>query len=156
MLTSKQLITALEKSDWLDRILILSAFMFFILVVLFILKQRFIDRGFRMVLWWTRFIPLPDVSSKQTNMLRVAEEGIVSLSATVATTTTSLATVVASISSSPTVAPPSSIAYEPIQDETNFPSSPPDPSPLPIDTLVSEINIPDPPPSVTDPVHIEL
>ncbi|KAJ6541130.1 Sec20-domain-containing protein, partial [Mycena sp. CBHHK59/15] len=45
--TSKQLITALEKSDWLDRILIFSALFFFILVVLFILKQRIFDRGMR-------------------------------------------------------------------------------------------------------------
>lgn len=57
MLTSKQLITALEKTDWLDRMIILSAFMFFVLVVLFILKKRFIDRGLRIALWWTRFIP---------------------------------------------------------------------------------------------------
>ena len=57
MSTSKQLITALEKSDWLDRILIISGFVFFLLVVLFILKQRIIDRGLRVAFWWTRFIP---------------------------------------------------------------------------------------------------
>ncbi|KAF8068870.1 Sec20-domain-containing protein [Lyophyllum atratum] len=55
--TSKQLITALEKSDWIDRILIISAFMFFILVVLFIVKQRILDRSLRIALWWTRFVP---------------------------------------------------------------------------------------------------
>jgi len=44
--------------------------MFFILVVLFILKQRFIDRGLRIALWWTRFIPLPDIGSKQTVSLK--------------------------------------------------------------------------------------
>jgi hypothetical protein len=37
--TSKQLIVALERSDWLDRMLILSGIMFFSVVVLFILKQ---------------------------------------------------------------------------------------------------------------------
>jgi protein transport protein SEC20 len=57
MTTSKQLITALEKADWLDRMLILSAFFFFLLVVLFILKQRVLDRGLRIAFWWTRFIP---------------------------------------------------------------------------------------------------
>jgi protein transport protein SEC20 len=57
MTTSKQLITALEKSDWLDRLLILSGLAFFLLVVLFILKQRIIDRGVRVALWWTRFLP---------------------------------------------------------------------------------------------------
>lgn len=55
--TSKQLITALEKSDWMDRLLILAGLAFFILVVLFILKQRIVDRGLRVALWWTRFIP---------------------------------------------------------------------------------------------------
>lgn len=55
--TSKQLVTALEKTDWLDRVLILSAFVFFVLVVLFIVKERFLDKGVRMAFWWTRFIP---------------------------------------------------------------------------------------------------
>lgn len=55
--TSKHIITALEKADWLDRLLILAALMFFVLVVLFILKQRILDRGLRVALWWTRFIP---------------------------------------------------------------------------------------------------
>ncbi|KAG6844313.1 hypothetical protein H0H87_007842, partial [Tephrocybe sp. NHM501043] len=55
--TSKQLITALEKSDWIDRILIVSAFVFFLLVVLFIVKQRIVDRSLRLAFWWTRFLP---------------------------------------------------------------------------------------------------
>ncbi len=55
--TSKQLITALEKSDWLDRMLIMAALAFFFLVVLFVLKQRVVDRSLRVAFWWTRFIP---------------------------------------------------------------------------------------------------
>ncbi|KAF7301301.1 hypothetical protein MIND_00695100 [Mycena indigotica] len=55
--TSKQLITALEKADWLDRILIFAALSFFLLVVLFILKQRIFDRSMRLAFWWTRFLP---------------------------------------------------------------------------------------------------
>ncbi|KAF9489247.1 Sec20-domain-containing protein [Pleurotus eryngii] len=55
--TSKHLITALEKADWLDRLLILAALSFFVLVVLFILKQRIVDRGLRVAFWWTRFLP---------------------------------------------------------------------------------------------------
>ncbi|VDC00158.1 unnamed protein product [Peniophora sp. CBMAI 1063] len=55
--TSKQLITALEKTDWMDRLLILAALAFFLLVVLFILKQRILDRGLRIAFFWTRFIP---------------------------------------------------------------------------------------------------
>lgn len=55
--TSKQLVTALEQTDWLDRVLIISALVFFGLVVLFVLKQRILDRGLRIVFWWTRFVP---------------------------------------------------------------------------------------------------
>ncbi|KAF8586367.1 Sec20-domain-containing protein [Ramaria rubella] len=55
--TSKHLITALEKSDWLDRLLILAAVAFFFLVVIFILKQRVMDKGLRIAFWWTRFLP---------------------------------------------------------------------------------------------------
>ncbi|KAJ7754458.1 Sec20-domain-containing protein [Mycena metata] len=55
--TSKLLIKALEKSDWLDRIVIFAALLFFILVVLFILKQRIFDRSVRIAFWWTRFVP---------------------------------------------------------------------------------------------------
>jgi protein transport protein SEC20 len=55
--TSKQLITVLEKTDWLDRVLIISALVFFGLVVLFILKSRIIDRGLRITIFWTRLLP---------------------------------------------------------------------------------------------------
>lgn len=55
--TSKQLVTALEHTDWLDRVLIIFALVFFGLVVLFVLKQRILDRGLRIAFWWTRFIP---------------------------------------------------------------------------------------------------
>ncbi|KAF8439091.1 Sec20-domain-containing protein [Boletus edulis BED1] len=55
--TSKQLVTALEQTDWLDRVLIIAALVFFGLVVLFILKQRILDRGLRIAFWWTRFVP---------------------------------------------------------------------------------------------------
>ncbi|KAG1805604.1 Sec20-domain-containing protein [Suillus variegatus] len=55
--TSKQLITALEKTDWIDRILIIAGLVFFGLVVLFILKQRIIDRGLRIAFFWTRLLP---------------------------------------------------------------------------------------------------
>ncbi|TFK73484.1 Sec20-domain-containing protein, partial [Pluteus cervinus] len=57
--TSKQLVTALEKADWIDRLLILAGFAFFILTVLFILKQRIFDKGVYLAFWWTRFIPNP-------------------------------------------------------------------------------------------------
>lgn len=37
----------------------LAALTFFILVVLFIAKQRIIDRGLLVAFWWTRFLPMP-------------------------------------------------------------------------------------------------
>ena len=61
LITSKHLITALEKADKLDRLLILAGLVFFFLVVLFILKQRVLDRGLRIALFWTRFIPRKSV-----------------------------------------------------------------------------------------------
>ena len=57
---SKQLVTALEKADWLDRLLIFAALAFFALVVLFILKQLIVDRGLRIAFWWTRLLPSRD------------------------------------------------------------------------------------------------
>ncbi|KXN86560.1 Protein transport protein sec20 [Leucoagaricus sp. SymC.cos] len=141
MHTSKQLITALEKADWLDRMIILAAFMFFILVVLFILKQRFIDRGLRIALWWTRLIP--DFSAKQTDMLKAAEEGSALLSATV----TALSSVVAQTS---TIASPAAV-------DSGASISPTHPSILSISTPVSESQTAIlPPPVVPDPVHVEL
>ncbi|KAI5887057.1 Sec20-domain-containing protein [Schizophyllum commune H4-8] len=55
--TSKQLLAALERTDWLDRLLILSAMFFFCIVVLLIVKERVFDRSMRIAFWWTRLIP---------------------------------------------------------------------------------------------------
>lgn len=100
MTTSKHLITALEKSDWMDRMLIFAGLIFFVLVVLFILKQRLVDRGLRIALWWTRFIP--DFSGDKA--LLAMEKGEGSLTATasevISTVSTLLATVAASLASS--------------------------------------------------------
>ncbi|KAJ7359224.1 Sec20-domain-containing protein, partial [Mycena albidolilacea] len=93
--TSKQLITALEKSDWLDRVLIFSALLFFLLVVLFILKQRIFDRGIRMAFWWTRFVP--DFSG-DSQLLSMEKGSATVLSTTLASTAASAASVLASSS----------------------------------------------------------
>ncbi|KAG2049797.1 Sec20-domain-containing protein [Suillus hirtellus] len=77
--TSKQLITALEKTDWLDRILIISGLVFFGLVVLFIIKQRIVDRGLRIALFWTRFFPSPGSSTR--GVVQKAGEVVTSVSA---------------------------------------------------------------------------
>ncbi|KAI0250637.1 Sec20-domain-containing protein [Lactifluus subvellereus] len=100
---SKQLVTALKKADWLDRILIFAALAFFMLVVLFILKQRILDRGLRIAFWWTRFLPSMDRGDSQLRVKEDAmEKGITTVqsvtavaSSVVASTTTALASQVA-------------------------------------------------------------
>jgi len=75
--------------------ILLSALIFFILVVLLILKQRFIDRGLRIALWWTRFIPLPDIGSKQSVSLKTE---MVSSSTTIIPATSCISSATSSIS----------------------------------------------------------
>ncbi|KAG1745312.1 Sec20-domain-containing protein [Suillus lakei] len=87
--TSKQLITALEKTDWLDRILIISALMFFGLVVLFILKQRIIDRGLRIAFFWTRLLPSSGSSTRE--VVQKAGEVVTTASASTAAASAVLA-----------------------------------------------------------------
>ncbi|KAI0078338.1 hypothetical protein K474DRAFT_1674202 [Panus rudis PR-1116 ss-1] len=126
MVTSKHLITALEKSDWLDRLLILTALIFFILVVLFILKQRLVDRGLRVALWWTRFIP--SSSRRSDKVVDAMEKGsavLSSASATVSSTVAGVTSVVASVSSAATTsilasdsASPAASSIEPTTTES--------------------------------------
>ncbi|KAF8809472.1 Sec20-domain-containing protein [Phlegmacium glaucopus] len=137
MSTSKQLITALEKSDWLDRILIISGFVFFLLVVLFILKQRIIDRGLRIAFWWTRF--LPDFSSDE-ELLQSSVGEPSSLSATAVSVVASLISLAASSSTATTEAVLSSIT--PI-------SKMPDPS----STLADKSEIEGAQNSALEPIH---
>jgi hypothetical protein len=44
--TSKSLITSLEKADYLDRFLLLFALIFFVLVCIYVIKRRILDKGF--------------------------------------------------------------------------------------------------------------
>jgi hypothetical protein len=57
--TSKTLITALERSDLLDRILIASSLFLFLCVVAYILKKRIIDKGLWLAFWWVKYVPKP-------------------------------------------------------------------------------------------------
>ncbi|KAK4685769.1 protein transport protein SEC20, partial [Tremellales sp. Uapishka_1] len=50
--TSRHLIKHLEKADWYDRLLILFALLFFVLVVGYILKRRVLDKLVGGVGWW--------------------------------------------------------------------------------------------------------
>ncbi|KAG1908538.1 Sec20-domain-containing protein [Suillus fuscotomentosus] len=77
--TSKQLITALEKTDWVDRVLIISGLVFFGLVVLFIAKQRIIDRGLRIALFWMRL--LPGLGSSTRGVVQKTGEAVTTVSA---------------------------------------------------------------------------
>lgn len=102
--TSKQIITALEKSDWLDRLILASAMCFFFIVVLFILKQRIFDRGMRLAFWWTRFIP--DFSGDQKMLVpEKAVEVLSSLAGTATSVAVSIASTVMTGAASSSVTP---------------------------------------------------
>ncbi|KAL7277341.1 hypothetical protein ACG7TL_009199 [Trametes sanguinea] len=129
MSTSKHLITALEKADWLDRALVLAGLLFFILVVLFILKQRIVDRGLRIALWWTRFVPdfgadeaLLAMEKGETAGLSVSPTPTVTAVAStlVSTALAGASTVIASLASSA-----SSVPSGEVDDTAPSESSPP-------------------------------
>lgn len=50
--TSSKLVKQLERADWYDRIIIISALVFFLTVVGFIVKRRVLDEAARGVGWW--------------------------------------------------------------------------------------------------------
>lgn len=91
-MVSKQLVTALEKADRMDKLLIIAGLVFFSLVVLFILKQRVIDRGIRIALFWTRFIPRNAKSFESA-----LERGDLEVTSTATSIATSITTLAASV-----------------------------------------------------------
>ncbi|GJE85493.1 Sec20-domain-containing protein [Phanerochaete sordida] len=103
LVTSKHLVTALEKSDWLDRMLIIAALLFFILVILFILKQRLVDRSLRLALWWTRFIPSSSKSRAAEKIVDAMEKGSVTASSSVAEAASIIATAVSVVATTSTL-----------------------------------------------------
>ncbi|OSX61005.1 hypothetical protein POSPLADRAFT_1057949 [Postia placenta MAD-698-R-SB12] len=119
--TSKHLITALEKSDWLDRMLVLAGLVFFVLTVAFILKQRLVDRSLRIAFWWTRF--LPDFSSDAGLLYAEGKRAVSSAVSSVVATTSAVAGSVAAVTASATpsafnetTSPPSSAFQTPLLD----------------------------------------
>lgn len=100
--TSKTLVTALEKSDWLDRLLILSSLAFFLLVVAYVLKKRIIDKGLWLAFWWVKYLPLPSPSITTAAVRSKSAEAIQGV------TTTAAAVIVTALSSAstPSLAPP--------------------------------------------------
>lgn len=155
--TSKQLITALEKSDWLDRVLIFSAFTFFILVVLFIVKQRILNRSLRVALWWTRF--LPDFSG-DAELLRMEKGGVV-ISSGISTTSAIVSSI---MSTAAAVAASLSSASPPIPTETPSFDKPGAHYPLALPPLSLAEDAADPietgdgdaDPPTPSPIHVEL
>jgi protein transport protein SEC20 len=131
--TSKQLITALEKSDWMDRLLILFGLLVFFMVVLFILKQRILDRGLRVALWWTRFIP--DFSGDEE--LIKMEEGIKVLSSITAAVSSVVASATTAVTVSTTLSSDSATSTTEVISESPLLSSlvsPSIPSSTPVDS----------------------
>jgi protein transport protein SEC20 len=65
--TSKQLVTALEKVDWLGPDLALTLLA---LVILFILEQHLVGRRLRVAFWWTRLSPkLPSMGPGDSQLV---------------------------------------------------------------------------------------
>jgi len=138
--TSKQLVTALEKADRMDKLLIMAGLVFFSLVVLFILKQRVIDRGIRIALFWTRFIP-----RKANAVESVLERGDLEVTSTAASIATSISTLaVPVLSLVGPVSPPPLPRIEPLS------------SAGPIETITSVIADEKPAPLALDNPHDEL
>ena len=131
--TSKQLITALEKSDWLDRLLIITALVFFFLVVLFILKQRIVDRGLRIAFWWTRFLPTGD---NDLNKLERGENMVGTASLVASSVMASAASILAGVDHT--------VLSSPVADATLSPSL--------SSVISSEMDLP----RTTDPVDSNL
>ncbi|KAH8829373.1 Sec20-domain-containing protein [Flagelloscypha sp. PMI_526] len=113
--TSKRLITALEKADWIDRMIIFFGLFVFCFTVLFILKQRIFDRGMRIAFWWTRFIP--DFGGDEA--LLQMEEGVVSnITQVVGATASSIAAIASETLSSLLSPSPSSTFESPITEDS--------------------------------------
>ncbi|KAH7103487.1 Sec20-domain-containing protein [Auriculariales sp. MPI-PUGE-AT-0066] len=98
--TSKSLVKALERSDWLDRLLIMSALAFFALVCAFILKQRIVDRSIRIAFFWTRFLPSFGADDYDLEVLEKGSRLVTTATASVvAAATSTVAAVVATVTS---------------------------------------------------------
>jgi len=101
--TSKQLITALQKADWLDRLNIFFGLGFFFLVTLFILKERLVDRSVRIAFWWTKYLPSgkpPIPVATFSNSVTSSETATVA-SIVLATVTASITSIASVITSTP-------------------------------------------------------
>jgi protein transport protein SEC20 len=157
--SSKQLVTALEKADWLDRILIFAGLAFFILVVLFILKQRVLDRGLRVAFWWTRFLSRGDsqLNVKQEMMekgVTITQSLAAVASSVVASTAPVLASQVAHAAGSDWDGPSSSTPGGHVHEKVSHIF--PDPDTIDSSLLATTTTLPMHEPPTTDSIHDEL
>jgi protein transport protein SEC20 len=73
---SRGLITALERTDWFDRLLIFLALAVFIGTCAWIVKVRVVDRALWLGFWWVKYLPFPGRGGKaEVEVLKRTEEG---------------------------------------------------------------------------------
>jgi protein transport protein SEC20 len=84
--TSKGLITALERTDWLDRVLILGALGVFLLACAWIVKVRVFDRAVGIAFWWVRF--MPSLGGAEDRLMEELERGARAVAAAGSTSST--------------------------------------------------------------------
>lgn len=94
---SKRLVTQLEASDWLDRLLLMAGLAFFTLVVLYIIKKRTWDIGISWVSWLTgngkyATRAVPHVSSASSVVQSVASSVASSIASAASAAPTEMAT----------------------------------------------------------------
>ncbi|PVG02994.1 Sec20-domain-containing protein [Serendipita vermifera] len=85
--TSKNLITALEKTDWLDRMLIMAALAVFLLTCAWIIKVRVFDRAARIAFWWVKWMP----TWREDSIIEELERGMRSASSTMSEVSSKIA-----------------------------------------------------------------
>lgn len=68
--TSKSLVTALERSDTLDRLLITASLLLFFTVVAYIVKKRVVDKGLGLAFWWLKYLPRRRSATEVQDALR--------------------------------------------------------------------------------------
>jgi protein transport protein SEC20 len=93
---SKNLIVALERTDWLDRVLIIGALVVFLLACAWIVKVRVFDRAVRIAFWWVKWMP----SFKDDSIIDELEKGARAVTSTFTSVTASVSASVTSVLSS--------------------------------------------------------
>lgn len=121
---SKAIITSLERADYIDRLLIVAALLFFVLVCAFIIKRRVLDKGLRIVSFVGRLVPRGAKSKASQSAIKSASS-LASVAMSTATALLSTASTIAAVASSSVSASSSNSASEtmasPIPEATSTP-----------------------------------